>query len=166
MTIRRGQAKSYQQTSEADGHWVYTLKQGMTPDQVEYKARYVAKGYSQAHGDGYDETFWPLQGLPLSECSCRRQQMDSCNYINWMWREPTWMLQLINKSFYNSLPATAVERNSCLLQNSIYGLKQSGHNWHQKLTNCLKSESFTANEVTAASTPKMISTVPSPFFSE
>ena len=35
---------------ETKGKWVYTLKQGQSPEEVQYKARYVAKGYSQISG--------------------------------------------------------------------------------------------------------------------
>ena len=40
------------------GRWVYVIKSG--PDGKDlYKARYVAKGYSQSYGINYFETFAP-----------------------------------------------------------------------------------------------------------
>ena len=38
------------------GRWVYAIKPG-PEDSVRYKARWVAKGFSQKYGTDYDETF-------------------------------------------------------------------------------------------------------------
>ncbi|KAF6040100.1 hypothetical protein EB796_001573 [Bugula neritina] len=45
--------------TETKGRWVYTLKQGTTPDKTQHKAIYVAQGFSQIQRVDYDETDSP-----------------------------------------------------------------------------------------------------------
>ncbi len=45
------------------GRWHFCLKYGSTGEVTRYKARYVAKWYSQVHGRDYDETYSPTVRL-------------------------------------------------------------------------------------------------------
>ena len=44
------------------GRWVYTIKESSTGAKT-FKARYVAKGYSQVRGIDFQETFAPTANL-------------------------------------------------------------------------------------------------------
>ena len=58
----------------------------------------------------------------------------------------------IDTDIYLEQPAGYIQTNeegtalACHLKKSLYGLKQSGRNWHITLTDFLKSEGYTANE--------------------
>ena len=45
------------------GRWVFALKKNENGEVVEYKARYVAKGFIQIFGSDYLETFAPTAKL-------------------------------------------------------------------------------------------------------
>jgi len=127
---------------------VYTTKRGKRDDEVTYKARYVAKGYSQIHGIDYDEIFSPttrfttirmLLQIAVNE-SLHLCQMDVKGaYLN----APT------DKDIYVQQPRgyectdDSGTHLTSHLKKSLYGLKQSGRNWHHTLTSCLKSRGFT-----------------------
>lgn len=58
------------------GKWVYAMKKN-NDGTDKYKARYVAKGYSQKKGVNYDETFSPIASMTSIRVLTQKAVQDS-----------------------------------------------------------------------------------------
>ena len=137
---------------ETKGRWIYTIKQGKEPGKVQYKARYVARGYSQIQGLDYDETYSPTTRFTSIRTLLQKATNEKL-HIHQMDVKGAYLNAPIDKDIYIQQP-TGYEQQSygeqkltCHLRKSLYGLKQSGRNWHSTLTNFLKSKGFTPNAI-------------------
>ena len=123
-----------------DGKWVYNVKEAN--DEVRFKARYVAKGYSQVQGINYDETFSPTVNMT----SVRILAQLAVQYdmsIHQMDMKTAYLNAPIEHELYVEMPkgyASVSMRQSQVwrLNKSLYGLKQSGRNWHLFLKSFLE----------------------------
>ena len=133
------------------GRWVYTLKQGKEPGKVQYKARYVARGFTQVHGLDYDETFSPTTRFTSIRVLLQKAANDNL-YLHQMDVKGAYLNAPIDKDIFLQQPPGYEQTKddgsqlTCHLRKSIYGLKQSGRNWHKTLTDFLKSQGFTPNQ--------------------
>ena len=119
------------------GRWVYTIKEGSDGART-YKARYVAKGYSQVRGVDYQETFAPTANLTsvraLLQIAAQHDlilhQMDvKTAYLN----APIDCEIYMDQAEGFETPSGSNGRLVYKLNKSLYGLKQSGRNWNNVL---------------------------------
>jgi hypothetical protein len=66
--------------------WIYKIKHAADGSVEKYKARFVARGFSQKEGIYFDEVFAPLPGIPLSELLFHLLQFLVGNFTKWMLR--------------------------------------------------------------------------------
>ncbi|UYV68867.1 hypothetical protein LAZ67_6001370 [Cordylochernes scorpioides] len=122
--------------------WVFKTKCNSDGFVERHKARLVAKGYSQQYGIDYEETFAPVvrqstirMFLALAvEYNLILHQMDvQSAYLNGEIKEEIYMTQPEN------FVSRKYPEKVCRLKKAIYGLKQAGIVWHEKLDNELKN---------------------------
>ena len=136
--------------------WVYKVKEEQQPDGslgIRYKARMVARGFSQVEGVDYTETFAPVVKFTsvrvlLSIVSSQNlilHQMDVITaFLNGDLEEDVYMEQPLG--YEKGDPSSVV----CKLRKSLYGLKQAPRQWYAKIdeffVNKLQMEGNPADE--------------------
>ena len=115
--------------------WIYTVKQNPEGKVERYKARLVARGFSQTYGIDYDETFAPVAKMNtvriLVSCAAnfgwKLHQLDVKNaFLHGDLQEEVYME--IPPGFGTSETMGRV----CRLKKSLYGLKQSPRAWFDR----------------------------------
>ncbi|KAL0314880.1 UNVERIFIED_CONTAM: Retrovirus-related Pol polyprotein from transposon RE1, partial [Sesamum angustifolium] len=116
--------------------WVYRLKKKSDGTIDRYKARLVARGFSQSDGLYYEETF-----SPVAKMVTVRSIFSLAAFKNWK----IWQLDVNNAFLYGELdrevlmeqpPGFVSEEfptHVCLLKNALYGLKQAPRAWYGKV---------------------------------
>jgi hypothetical protein len=64
--------------------WIYKIKHTTDGSIKKYKARFVARGFSQKEGMDYDETFFPFSGILLLGLLFILLWLWGGRYIKWM----------------------------------------------------------------------------------
>lgn len=112
--------------------WVFKLKRKANGEIDKYKARLVARGFSQRAGFDYNETYAPVARLTTvrillsiaNHHNMEIHQMDvKCAFLNGELNEEIYMLQPEGYEKGNKV---------CKLIKAIYGLKQASRMWNQK----------------------------------
>ncbi len=122
-----------------DCKWVYKIKRD-SDNNVSYRARLVARGFTQREGVDYSETFAPvvrhstlrlLIALTI-ELGLKITHLDvKAAFLNGYLEENVYMRQpegFVTKGFENKV---------CKLNRAIYGLKQSSRTWNKRVDEIL-----------------------------
>jgi hypothetical protein len=125
--------------------WIYKIKHAADGSVEKYKARFVARGFSQVEGVDYDETFDPVArytSIVLSSMSWKLHQMDV---------KTTFLNGEIEEEVYIEQPEGFVIHNEkshvYRLKKALYGLKQAPRAWYEKMDGFLMSLGFSKSVV-------------------
>ena len=126
--------------------WVFKIKRHADGSVDRYKARLVAKGYSQKEGLDYKETF-----APVAKFASIRTLLALAAHQDYEVHQMDVVTAFLNGDLdvdlYMQQPegfvAAGQERLVCKLRKSIYGLKQAGRAWFEKINAALVRMDFT-----------------------
>ena len=134
------------------GRWGYTVKTNVDGSD-KYKARYVAKGYSQQMGVDYGETFSPTADLTSVRVLMQKAAQEDL-ILHQMDVKTAYLHAPIDCEIYMEQPegydvkSQTNEKLVCRLEKSLYGLKQSGRNWNQMLHDYVKTCLYRTQPIT------------------
>jgi hypothetical protein len=124
--------------------WVFKIKRLPNDHVGLYKARLVARGFSQQYGVDYEETFAPvvrMESLRILLAIAAREDLE----IHQMDVVTAYLAGDLEEIFMAPLEGLQhCEGKACKLRKGLYGLKQSARVWNQKITSKLKGSGLVA----------------------
>ena len=125
------------------------MKQAADGSVEKYKARFVARGFSQIEGINYEETFAPVARyssiqtiLALSaHMGWHIHQMDvKIAFLNGVIEEEVYIKQTEGFEIFSS------ESHVCRLKRVLYGLKQAPRAWYTQIDSYFTGLGFSKSE--------------------
>lgn len=126
-----------------DCKWVFTLKTNEFGNPIRYKARLVARGFSQQYLIDYNETF-----APIARIASFRFILALANQYNLLIHHMDVVTAFLNgklkEEIYMKVPQGILTKNNvvCKLNKALYGLKQSARCWFEVFENTLLERGF------------------------
>jgi hypothetical protein len=130
--------------------WIYKIKHPVDGSVEKYKARFVARGFSQVEGINYEETFALVARFTsirtiislVASMGWRLHQMDEkTTFLNGEIEEEVDIVQPDGFVIHEK------ESHVCRLKKALYGLKQAPRAWYEKIDGYLMSLGFSKSVV-------------------
>ena len=125
--------------------WIYKIKRDNSREIVRYKARLVAKSFSQVRGVDFEEVF-----SPVARAESIRIIVAIAAQFKWKLHhldvKSTFLNGYIDEDIYVNQPEGFIKRGKenyvLKLRKALYGLRQAPRAWNNKLVETLKSMGF------------------------
>ncbi|CAH2207849.1 jg3075, partial [Pararge aegeria aegeria] len=131
-----------------DCKWIFTIKHDEFGKPLRYKARLVARGFSQEYLTDYNETF-----APVARIASFRFIISFANQFNLLVHHMDVKTAFLNgklkEEIFMTVPEGVFNKNNyvCKLNKSIYGLKQAARCWFEVFEAALIKEGFQNSSV-------------------
>lgn len=135
-------------TNIVDCKWIFTVKHDELGKPFRYKARLVARGFSQEYLTDYNETF-----APVARIASFRFIISFANQFNLLVHHMDVKTAFLNgelkEEIYMEVPEGIYSENNyvCKLNKSLYGLKQAARCWFEVFERSLIEEGFQNSSV-------------------
>lgn len=125
-----------------DNKWVFKIKRNESGEVTRYKARLVARGFSQRKGFDYNETYAPVARLTSLRIIFAIAVHDGM-HIHQMDVKTAFLNGSLTEDIYMKQPDGFAKGDLvCKLQRSIYGLRQSARQWYERFDIFIMSLGF------------------------
>jgi hypothetical protein len=125
--------------------WVYKIKHAADGSVDKYKARFIARGFSQKEGEDYDETFAPVARYTSIRAIISLDASMGWN-LHQMDVKTTFLNGAIEEEVYIEQPkgfeVHSRDTHVCRLKKDLYGLKQAPRDWYARMDNYLTRLGF------------------------
>jgi hypothetical protein len=135
--------------SVVSSKWIFKTKHSTDGSIEKYKARFVARGFSQKEGIDYEETF-----APVARYTSIRAILAIAAVMKWkvhqMDVKTTFLNGVVEEEVYVEQPQgfETHDRKThvCRLKKALYGLKQAPRAWYGRIDGYLMSLGFTKSK--------------------
>jgi hypothetical protein len=125
--------------------WIYKIKHAPDGSIDKFKARFVARGFSQKEGIDYTETF-----APVARYSTIRSIISLASTMGWKLHQmdvkTAFLNGVVEEEVYMEQPEGFVihdrESHVCKLKKALYGLKQAPRAWYSRIDSYLTDLGF------------------------
>ncbi|KXJ83029.1 hypothetical protein RP20_CCG009471 [Aedes albopictus] len=123
--------------------WIFKIKPGEDGQPTRYKARLVARGFSQKRGFDYSETYSPVARLDTLRTVLAMANREGM-VVHKMDVKTVFLNGELTEEIYMEQPEgfTRKENLVCRLKRSLYGLKQASRQWNECFNEFVKRLGF------------------------